>query len=480
MNKILTVAKREYGAAVKTKTFLVSLLLMPLLMLGGVMIQRKTQSIVDSSDYRVAVIDRTEGGSIGKAILRAAERREAVDRIDKKTGKPGGPSYKIELVEPAPADDPAAIDRQRLELAGRTRSNELLAYVEIGPKVIEPDVASLMRLSSAAATQTSSDASTTELQGNFFAQLNRLPDEAIVRYSTNQPTLMAFRNWLQQAITQPVVVARMQKLGVDFGQITKVTNAIFPPPVVDRGMPQVAPDGSITYEANNASMIVNTLVPTVLVMLMFIAVMVGASPLATNIVEEKQLRIAEVLLGGLTPFQLMLGKLLGGAAVSITLAAIYFAGIFYGAQQLDVLQYVRVETMAWFVLFTLVGVMTYGSLFVAAGSAATNIKEAQATLTPVMLIVALPLFILTWIVQYPNGLLSKSASLFPLTAPTVSIIRAAIPQGATRLELILSAICSVLGMLVVIWIAGRVFRAGMLLTSKPASVREAIGWIVRG
>lgn len=479
MNKILVVARREYTAAVKTKAFLISLVLMPIMMLGGIVVQKQTQSIADTSTYKVAILDRTEGATLAAELLEAAAQRQA-GLIDKATGKATGPTFELEVIPPAPLTDPASVDRQRLELSERTRSKAILAFVEIGEKVNQPDAAKLIKLGSQAATQQSADASMASMQANLFTRMSELPDEAIIRYSTNQPTLTVFRDWLQRTITQPVAEQRMMKLGVSQAQVLQITDVILPPPVVDRGMARTAADGSITYESSKANVITNMLLPIALVMLMFIAVMVGASPLATNIVEEKQLRIAEVLLGGLRPFELMFGKLLGGAATAVTLASIYFLGIFFIAQRMDILQYVRGETIAWFVLFTLIGVMMYGSLFVAAGAAVTTMKEAQTTLTPVMLVVAMPFFVLTPIVQYPNGMLAKAAAFFPLTAPSVSIIRAAIPSGAQRWEMIVSAASAMIGMLVVVWIAGRIFRAGMLLTSKPASFREAIRWVVSG
>ena len=483
MNKILVVAQREYLAAVRTKAFLVSLIVMPLMMMLAIVVQQRTDAIRDTQTYKVAVIDRTPGGKLADAIVRAAERRNTVDRFDKKTRRPAGPAFAIEVVAPAPLDDAAAVDRQRLELSRRTRDKELLGFAEIGPNVVEPNVAGLLRTTlnaKAAAPDQPVDASPAALAGNLFAQLNELPDDAVVRYSTNQPTLTVFRNWLQQAIAQPVAAARMAKLGVNPIELVKLTSAILPPPIVDRGMADAAGDGAVRYDANNASLIVNWIVPVVLVAMMFVVVMVGASPLATNIVEEKQLRIAEVLLGGLRPFELMLGKLLGGAGVSVTLAAIYSVGVVVVARRLDMLQYVRPEALAWFVLFTVLGVMMYGSLFVAAGAAVTNVKEAQTTLAPVMILVALPIMALRPILEYPDGALARAAAFFPLTAPSISIIRAAIPGAAAPWEMALSALSATLGTLAVIWVAGRIFRAGMLLTSKPASIAEAIRWIVRG
>ena len=493
MRKIFTVARREYLAAVRTKAFLISTLLMPLLMFGGVLVQRMTQKMIDAETYRIAIIDRTSGAKLAAAITKAADDRTASLR-EPKTGELSGPPFIIETI--APASIGAAADKQRLELSDRTRRKDLLAFIEIGPKVTETSVAKtsiglIGSLAEALVTRFVPAKEPTTVPAKPAAEMSSLdmltqlekqtPDDAQIQYYTNRPTLFVFRTWLQQQLVQPVMAERFSQAGFGPYDMVKLVAAMKGMPmVIDRGMATRDQKGAITYEAKNANVIVNTLVPTVLLALMFIAVMTGASPLATNIIEEKQLRIAEILLGGLRPFELMLGKLIGGAATSITLAAIYFAGIFIAAQQLGFLQYVRIETMLWFGLFTLIGVMMYGSLFVAAGAAVTNIKEAQTTLTPVMLVVAMPFFVMMNIVQYPTGTLAKVATYFPLTAPSVGIIRAAIPDGAHRWELALSALCAIAGMLAIIWVAGRIFRAGMLLTSKPASIKEAIGWILRG
>jgi ABC-2 type transport system permease protein len=479
MNKVLVVAKREYTAAVRTKAFLISLLLMPIMMFGGIIVQKQTQKIADTSVYKVAVIDRTEGGTLATALLEAAKRRNEVERVDPSTGEVNGPAFQIEIVSPAPVSDKRAVDQQRLELSNRTRSKDLLGFIEIGSRFAEPGSLGETRAATQrAATQTAEDQAA-KMMATMLGKEEGGSDDLRILYSTNQPTLTVFREWVQRsALRSAVTQARADKLGVN----PLLVNQILNPPVslTDRGMARTDANGAVTYESNQANMITNFALPIALVMLMFIAVMVGASPLATNIVEEKQLRIAEVLLGGLRPFELMFGKLLGGAATAITLASIYFAGIFIVAQRMDMLQYVRTETMLWFILFSFVGVMMYGSLFIAAGAAVTTMKEAQTTLTPVMLVVAMPFFVLTPIVQYPNGMLAKAAAFFPLTAPSVSIIRAAIPSGAPRWEMVVSAISAILGMLLVVWIAGRIFRAGMLLTSKPASMKEAMRWIISG
>ena len=83
-----------------------------------------------------------------------------------------------------------------------------------------------------------------------------------------------------------------------------------------------------------------------MMMLMLMVVMVGASPLVQSVLEEKMQRIAEVLLGSIPPFQLMMGKLLGTVGVSLTISAVYLGGAYRGAQ-LSRLRRVLSDAPAW-------------------------------------------------------------------------------------------------------------------------------------
>jgi ABC-type Na+ efflux pump permease subunit len=199
-----------------------------------------------------------------------------------------------------------------------------------------------------------------------------------------------------------------------------------------------------------------------------------------NIIEEKQLRIAEVLLGSVRPFELMLGKLLGGVAVSLTLAAIYLVGGLFLANEFDALDAVPPATLAWFLAFAGIGTLMYGSLFVAAGAAVTNLKEAQNLLTPIILLVVLPMVTFGPVHQDPNGPVAKAITWFPLTTPTATVLRLSVPPGISLTEKLLAAALSLVTTLVLVWLAGRVFRFGMLHTDKAAAIRDMMRWMVRG
>ena len=86
MRKIFVVAVREYLAAVKSRAFLVSLVVMPLLMFGGIFVQRQTAKMSDIKTKRVAIVDRSPGGKLFDALVRASEVRNREHLLDRQTG----------------------------------------------------------------------------------------------------------------------------------------------------------------------------------------------------------------------------------------------------------------------------------------------------------------------------------------------------------------------------------------------------------
>jgi len=467
MKKVLIIARREYIAAVKTKSFLIGVILMPVLMLAGILVQRTSESIADTTTYTVAVIDRSPDQRLSIGLASAVEERNKNDITDKATGKQNKPRFLMESIDLPP--DPAQLDALRLKLSDRVRNKELLAYVEIGPDVLEPKI----RMDRAQQQAEMANASMLR-QLQFFEQGQMFQEDSLIKYTTNRPTFGDYKSFIRSTISRNVSLIRLQTLKVDPTILTKLV----PPSVVDRGLAETI-DGKVSFESGNAGTIRNIAVPIAMLLLMFVTVITGASPLSMNIIEEKQLRIAEILLSGVTPFQLMLGKLLGGVGTALTLAGIYVAGTAAGAYQFGMLEFVDARLLIWFVIFTIVATLMYGSLFIAAGAAVTNVKEAQAVITPVMLFIAIPAFVFMQVVQYPSGTLARSLSYFPLTSPMISIMRLSIPPGVETWELVMIVAICLVATLAIIWLAGRIFRFGMLMHSKPASFSEAIRWIVK-
>jgi ABC-2 type transport system permease protein len=482
MKKILLITQREYLAAVRSKAFLASLILMPLMMLAGAFSQRLSKSIADTNAYKIAIVDRSPGQTVLRDIRAAAETRNA-NSITGADGKQNAPRYEIVSIDPADFKDKAAVDKQRLDLADRMKKEEFVSIIEIGENVAKRMTLGGMLQSIAAsantgdesepATKPTSPAAAPDDFMNAMNRLNDIPDENIVRYTTNRPTLGGIRTWLQMQVQRSVVGDLMERVGGNRQNVAL-------PILVDKGMPRLTSSGQVSYEDNRASAITNMLVPIALVILMLMVTLVGTSPLTTNILEEKSQRIAEVLMGSVTPFQLMMGKLMGGVTVALTLSTIYLVGIYFAAQQYNLLQYVKPELIGWFLVLTVLATLLFGALFTAAGAAVTNVKEAQAIITPVILIVMAPMFVFSVLIEYPNGGLAKALTFIPFTAPMVTMLRLSIPPSIPMWEAILAVTSCLIGIGCIIWIAGRVFRVGMLMNTKPAGFGELIRWVTKG
>jgi ABC-2 type transport system permease protein len=470
VNKTLVIAGREFSAAVKSKAFLVSLVLMPLMMFGGIAVQSLTDKIADVKDKRIAVIDRSPGGEIAPALVRAADSRNANSIFDE-NGKQNKPKILIEVVKPTELADEDAVKRQRLELSNRVRSGEMFAFLEIGPDVLSVRIEPTTKaLEAQKKIQGASPLDKIRLTQDLQQENNG------ARYSTNKPTNRDVRDFLQQTLAQQVYTTRARNAGLDAARLFPL---LAPPGVISHGLTRQDAAGKIK-DADRDNEIATMMVPLGMLFLMFIVVMVGASPMTANMIEEKQLRIAEVLLGSVSPFQLMMGKLLGGVATALTLAAIYFAGAYWGAKKMDIADTISPNMIVWFLLFVVMATLMYGALFVAAGAAVTNIKEAQSLITPIMLIVVLPMFVLGNMLKDPSGPLATAATFFPTSAPMITVARLGIPPGVPAWQLVGSALITLLTTIVLVWAAGRIFRVGILMQGQGAKFGQMLKWVVSG
>jgi len=471
LRKTLVIALREYTAAVNTKTFVVSVLVLPLMFSGTIFAHKMTRKIGDQSIKQVAVLDRTPGATLFAVLESAAKERNTGEIFDKKTGRQMNAKFVFERVEPAPLTDGEAILQQRYELSERIRKGKLFAIVEIGQNVLSPKIE---RPTPAASAALSTEG------GNAAAKLEAaealIGESNLIRYTSNRPTYSELTTFLQRVLQPQIYLRRMAGAGLP---ADKVMGLLIPPQVASRGLVNREASGKLAADSKT-NQITATVVPMVLLVLMFMVVLVGTSPLATNVIEEKQLRIAEVLLGSVRPFELMMGKLLGGVGVALTLAVIYVGGTVLAAQQYGFAGYISPEVLAWFLGFTVVAAFMYGALFVAAGAAVTNMKEAQSVIAPIMIFIMLPMFFINSFFEDPSGPVATAVSFFPLSAPLMTTARMAIPPGIPWWQASLSVVISLLTTVALVWCAGRIFRLGMLTQGQAAKPAEILKWILKG
>ena len=248
-------------------------------------------------------------------------------------------------------------------------------------------------------------------------------------------------------------------------------------PVESKGLARLDPKTGEIEDASEQSKVASFLVPFVLLMLMFMVVLMGATPLMQGVVEEKMQRIAEVLLGSVSPFGLMMGKLLGMAAVSLTITGVYLGGAYWAALHYGFAEHVPPALLLWFVLFQGLAALMYGSLFIAIGAACSDMKETQNLLWPVMLLACLPMFMLVNVIQEPNGPAATGLSFFPFSTPMLMVARLAIPPGVPWWQPIVGVLVVLATTLICVWAAGRIFRVGILMQGKGAQLGDLLRWV---
>jgi ABC-2 type transport system permease protein len=442
MRKIWAIAAREYRASVRTKAFLVTLFLMPVLMAGSFGVQVVVSKLDTTKERRVVVVDRTKGGELAKFLVTAAEARNAADVFDEKEPtKQVRPTFRVEVV--APEGD---IGEQRLALSGRVLNGEIDGFLEIGPGVYEYGKA-------------------------------KNPD-AYVRYQSSKPNITDFQRWAEPTLNAGIQMRRFHESGVDRVKIQTMQQ---PVRLQLKGLSQRDPaDPDKVIDASDESRVANFAIPFVLILLLFMMVMIGATPAMQGVVEEKMQKVAEVLLGSVTPFQLMLGKLLGMIGVSLTVAAFYLTGIYIVAFKYGVTDFLSPLVLAWFLVYLVLAVLMYGSLFIAIGAAANDMKETQSLLMPVIMIVMLPLFVLVPILQDPNSLFSTLCSFFPPSTPMLMVARLSVPPGIPWWQPVVGVVGVLLTTLACVYVGGRIFRVGILMQGKGAKFGDLIRWAIKG
>src|SRR5205814_8720313 len=126
MRKTLVIAWREYFAVVRSKAFLISLVLLPVMMFAPGVVQKATSKVMDIRDRRFAVVDRTSGAQLFPELAKAVEERNATKIFDPETRRQVEPKFVLEQVPPAPDE---TVLQQQFELANRVRKGELFGFL---------------------------------------------------------------------------------------------------------------------------------------------------------------------------------------------------------------------------------------------------------------------------------------------------------------------------------------------------------------
>ena len=437
MRKILLIARREYLTSVKTKAFFIMIVLMPIMMGGSLIAITLFKNQKDTKDKRIAIVDRTE--RVAQSLVAAADDRNKRVVHDPETGKKVEPAYVIQIEKPNDTDP----DEQRVELSLKVKQKQLAAFVEIGPEVIQP---------------------------------GENPDAARVQYHSESAALDDAREWIENPLNGAIRELRLIDAGVgpEARQNLLTWSEVEPLGLVTRDA-----SGQIK-EAVRSNEGREILVPALMAMMMFMMIMVGAAPMLNVVMEEKMQRIAEVLLGSVKPFQLMLGKLLGTLGVSFTVIAIYMGGGIGAAYYMGTANYIPFHALPWFFAYMAAAIILFGSMIIALGASCNDAKEAQSMLMPIWLLMMIPMFVWLPVLKEPYSAFSTGLSLVPPFTPILMMLRQSTPGGVPLWQPCVGLLGVFAFAMACVWLGGRIFRVGILMQGNPPKPRDLIRWAVRG
>ena len=452
MNKLLAIIKREYLQRVRTKFFVIMTVLGPLMLVvftvvPGLLVGIKT------GDTRIAIVDQTEGAKLYEPIQAGllkpdrddeeSDNKQGVagsmnenqkDRMEK-AGKSFTGSFRVEEVKlnGRPLDD------VRRELNARIGRDELEGYL-----VIPPDILSNSKSKPAYYGRNVGDLMTSQ-------QIQNRLNSAVRR---------------QRLVAEGVKVQDVDALSQSVGIATY--------PVNDKGQEGAEDSGA------------GFILVFVIAFLIYMTILLYGQVVLGAIVEEKETRIAEILFSSVRPFYLMLGKLIGVSLMALTQLGIWVAAFaVVAAYVLPALAAGGTEVhlphlaplfFVYFFLFFGLGYFIYATIYVLVGSMVTTTQEGGQMAMPIVFLLMAGLYMAFPVIRAPNSSFAFWVSMVPFFAPITMMVRI-VSQQPPFWQIALSFSIGCVTVVLLLWLASRIYRIGMLMYGKKATIPEVARWV---
>ena len=428
MTKFLAVVKREYLQRVRAKMFIVTTILLPMIMAFFGVVPIVILNFDAGSAMRVAVVDETGKmyEHVNQAIISDESQQEG--NANEQRRRPFG-NFVLE-----PVDANQTPEQIRTELEQRLQAKHLDGYLILPPDFL------------------------TRGEAEFF--------------SRNPGDVLSLRT-LQSVLNRAVREQRLVDANVD----TKTREELFKPVRVQAI--KVGATGQERDSGGSFALVFGIGFVMYLSILMYGQVVLGA------VIEEKETRIAEILFSSVKPFTLMMGKLVGVSLVALTQLTIwgiaFSAFALYGVNVLASrgikagIPSIPFSHYIYFALFFLLGYFIYATIYALVGSMVTTAQEGGQLAMPIILILVVSFYLFFPVSRSPDSPFAFWVSMIPFSAPVAMLVRI-VTQTPPFWQIALSLLIGFGSVLVIMWIASRVYRVGMLMYGKRASIPEALRW----
>ncbi len=421
MSKILKVARREYIESVKSKTFIISVFMAPLIMVAIIFFSAKIAQTKPGArpPLKIAVTDLTG---------------RLADEIDASFDAHNKKSDSRQMIVQHAAGDANSFDKQSAIQKDKLREGKIDSYVVIDSNIVTGDGKISLYTYKTEASNVDS-----------LWIIEKLCRDAVIkhRYQT--------RNFDKELIDELQSVPTQQiEIGEAQGQ-EKVKSEV----------------------ESFASMVV----PFGFMLLMYIGIFANGQQMLTSVIEEKSSRVIEVLLSAVDSFQLMAGKILGLTGIGLTVIALWAFAAYSAAQWKGFPIDVNGWLFFYFVVYFILGFILLCSIMAGIGSVCNTLRDAQNLMGPITLIYIVPLMSWFKLVQSPQGTYATALSYVPPMTPLVMILRLAASAEVPIIEIFATLALLVVSVIVVIWISAKVFHTGILMYGKRPRLREVFRWL---
>jgi ABC-2 type transport system permease protein len=359
------------------------------------------------------------------------------------------------------------------------------------------------------------DVNSSNYEEKGYAGLLRVnPDTAARRYVIESKKSLGIEtmDYVERQVEKAIEYNMLQEKNIERKLLDSISNA-------SKKAAKVTNELETGREANNK---LPYLIGFGCGIIIYVTMFVFGAMVMRGVMEEKTSRIAEVMISSVKPFQLMMGKILGIAAVGLTqmllwivllLVLVNIVPLFVASETLEQFQEMQRSqqqlpggpnntvalemlkatdtfktevnwgiVISCFLFYFLGGYLFYASLFAAVGSVVNeDPQEAQSLMLPIMMPIVFGFIILSTSIENPDSPMAFWGSLIPFTSPIVMMGRIAkgVPEVVPWWQLFLSMAMLILGFIFTTWFAGKIYRTGILLYGKKPSWKEMIKWIRR-
>jgi ABC-2 type transport system permease protein len=298
------------------------------------------------------------------------------------------------------------------------------------------------------------------------------------RYAGSNATSSTDMRRIEMAVNREVLAQQLRIAGVTPADADRLKSMRF----------ELQAD-RITTTGRGGSGQVSILIAVSIAMLLYMTIFIYGQNVLRGVMEEKQTRVAEIVVSSVRPTTLLAGKVLGVGAVGLTQMIIWigvsFAMARYRATLLNMMgidatpmQFpsTTISQTVILVVFFMLGYTFYAALFAAVGSTVNTEQEAQQAQLPIVMLLIVSIMFLQPVLNSPDGKLANTLTWLPFSSPIVMPLRMSAVSVPTW-EIVASLFALMAGCYIAVWVAARIYRTGLLMYGKRPTMREMMRWV---